>query len=140
MKEITKKYVKDDLTITWKPHLCIHSAKCFNGLPEVFNPRVHPWITPEGSTAEEIISQINMCPSGALSYTQSKQSPKMENTKVHITVLDKGPYLVKGNFIIVDTNGNEEEKEGNVAFCRCGLSNNKPFCDGTHRTTDVLTK
>lgn len=62
----------------------------------------------------------------------------MNNTK--ITVLDKGPYLVKGKFVFVDKDGKEEEKDGNIALCRCGLSANKPFCDGTHRSSDVLDK
>ena len=62
----------------------------------------------------------------------------MDNAK--ITVLDKGPYLVKGKFVFVDKDGREEEKDGNIALCRCGLSVNKPFCDGAHRTSDVLDK
>ncbi|HRH65998.1 MAG TPA: (4Fe-4S)-binding protein [Bacteroidia bacterium] len=139
MKEITKHYVKDDLTIIWKPHVCIHSTKCFRGMPSVFDPGAKPWITPEGASKEEIIRQIKLCPSGALSYTLNSQEPTaMENQDVRIAVLDKGPYLVKGKFIIVNKDGKEESKEGNIALCRCGLSKNKPFCDGTHRTTDVL--
>ncbi len=62
----------------------------------------------------------------------------MENTK--ITVLDKGPYLVKGNYLFVDKDGKEETKEGQIALCRCGLSANKPFCDGAHRDSDILSK
>jgi uncharacterized Fe-S cluster protein YjdI len=138
MKEITLKYTKDDLTVIWKPHLCIHSTKCFRGLPSVFNPSARPWVTPEGATKDEIIQQIKACPSGALSFTQLKKEETMENSNVQITVVDKGPYLVKGKVVLVNKDGTEETKEGNIALCRCGLSKNKPFCDGTHRTTDVL--
>lgn len=65
----------------------------------------------------------------------------MENDQTTLTkikVSDKGPYLVKGKFLFVSKDGTEEVKEGNIALCRCGLSKNKPFCDGTHKTTDVL--
>ncbi len=62
----------------------------------------------------------------------------MDHTK--ITVIEKGPYLVKGKFIFVDNEGKEEEKDGNLALCRCGLSATKPYCDGTHKTSDVLEK
>lgn len=65
----------------------------------------------------------------------------MENNSLtRVTVTDKGPYLVKGTFVFVDKDGKEETKEGNIALCRCGLSKNKPFCDGTHRSSDVLSK
>jgi CDGSH-type Zn-finger protein len=53
-----------------------------------------------------------------------------------ITPLDDGPYLVKGPVKIVDASGNEFEVKGKtVALCRCGASNTKPFCDGTHVNT-----
>jgi len=69
MKSITKKYTNGEVTIIWKPDLCIHSGICFRGLVEVFDPRKRPWITPETSSTEKIIEQIKKCPSGALSYT-----------------------------------------------------------------------
>jgi len=51
----------------------------------------------------------------------------------------KGPYMIKGyKVIVVDSEGNEIEKEGTVALCRCGLSNKKPFCDGAHRNCETL--
>ena len=54
-----------------------------------------------------------------------------EHTK--ITVLDNGPYLVKGPVLLLDAEGNEFRAErATVALCRCGESTNKPFCDGTH--------
>jgi CDGSH-type Zn-finger protein len=50
-----------------------------------------------------------------------------------ITALDNGPYLVKGQVVIVDAEGNEfPSKRETVALCRCGGSTTKPFCDGTH--------
>lgn len=72
MKDITKKYTKDELTVIWKPIMCTHSAICCKGLPNVFDPRVRPWITPEKSTTQEIMDQIDKCPSGALSYELNK--------------------------------------------------------------------
>ena len=71
MKEITKKYSNGELTIVWKPSMCIHSTICWKkatGLPEVFNPMVKPWIRPEASTTEKMMEQVKKCPSGALSY------------------------------------------------------------------------
>ena len=64
----TKEYKKDDLTIVWKPELCQHAGECVKRLPNVYNPEKNPWIQPENATKEELIDQINHCPSGALSY------------------------------------------------------------------------
>ena len=83
MKEIIKKYSNGELTIVWKPSVCIHSTICWKkatGLPEVFNPMIRPWIKPEGSTTEKMIGQINKCPSGALSFYLNGSEEKGEET------------------------------------------------------------
>jgi polyisoprenoid-binding protein YceI len=55
----------------------------------------------------------------------------MANTK--ITVLDNGPLLVEGEIELKDQSGNAIPVSGQpCALCRCGLSKNKPFCDGSH--------
>lgn len=60
----------------------------------------------------------------------------MENNDVNkltkITLLKNGPLMVEGNFEIVDAEGNKVESKQRAALCRCGASNNKPFCDGSH--------
>lgn len=140
-----KKYTKDGLTVIWKPKKCLHSGICFRGLGRVFNPRLRPWINLDAADQESIIRQVKECPSGALSYsleepTKEIKEATMENKEntTRISVSDKGPYLVSGKFLFVDKDGNEEIKEGKMALCRCGLSKNKPFCDGTHKSSDVL--
>lgn len=51
-----------------------------------------------------------------------------------ITPYRDGPYLVRGPFSIVDQDGTEiEVKRRVVALCRCGRSQMRPFCDGTHK-------
>ena len=60
----------------------------------------------------------------------------MTKTPTKITPYRNGPYLVRGPFVIVDQNGNEIEiKRRVVALCRCGRSQTRPFCDGTHKAT-----
>ena len=45
-----------------------------------------------------------------------------------------GPLRVSGNFIIKDAQGRDFDLSGRAAIslCRCGFSENKPFCDGSH--------
>ncbi len=50
-----------------------------------------------------------------------------------ITALDNGPFLVRGAVSVTDAEGNEFRAErATVALCRCGGSETKPFCEGTH--------
>jgi uncharacterized Fe-S cluster protein YjdI len=139
MKDIVKKYTNGEVTIVWKPSLCIHSRNCFTGLHEVFHPQDLPWITPENSTTQKIVDQIKKCPSGALSYFMNSDEGKSTEAEpglikeVLVETSPNGPLMVHGTLSIKDAMGNVTRKEKVTAFCRCGGSSNKPFCDGTHR-------
>ena len=71
--EIKKEYSNGEITIVWQPALCLHSGICVSTLPKVYNPQEHPWIKIENATTQELISQVNLCPSGALSYYLNKE-------------------------------------------------------------------
>ncbi len=55
---------------------------------------------------------------------------------VSIKTRENGPLLVSGPITLTDHLGNKYDLTGkeNVALCRCGHSNKKPFCDGNHKT------
>lgn len=67
IKSRSIRYSNKEVSIIWKPGLCIHSGICARGLPKVFKPRDKPWIDVDAATADEIIDQVGKCPSGALS-------------------------------------------------------------------------
>ena len=46
--------------------------------------------------------------------------------------MKNGPLLVYGTLNVIDKDGNAETNNKTTAFCRCGASNNKPYCDGSH--------
>jgi CDGSH-type Zn-finger protein len=51
-----------------------------------------------------------------------------------ITPYRDGPYLVRGDFVVQDQEGNELPLgRQTIALCRCGKSRMRPFCDGTHK-------
>ena len=131
--EIVKKYQKDDFTILWKPKKCIHAAICVKELPEVYDPQGKPWIKPENGSIEDLKKQIDMCPSGALSYEQEGITNENNNMKTEVELMKNGPLLVKGDVAIKAADGTIVNKEKMTAFCRCGASMNKPYCDGKHK-------
>lgn len=58
----------------------------------------------------------------------------MADSPTKITPYRNGPYLIRGPFVMVDQDGNEIKVERRVAaLCRCGRSQIRPFCDGTHK-------
>lgn len=56
--------------------------------------------------------------------------------KPTIKVTDDGPYEVTGSFEIIDAEGNSFDVKKGASLCRCGLSEEKPFCDSTHDEID----
>lgn len=137
-KDITKEYSNGEVTIVWKPGLCMHSELCFHGLPEVFDPKARPWINAGGADTGRITGQVKKCPSGALSYYFNENASSGEKEPADtvgriVEALSNGPLLVHGAITIKTADGNTTRKEGRTAFCRCGASGNKPFCDGSHR-------
>jgi uncharacterized Fe-S cluster protein YjdI len=76
MSESEQSYTNGEITVIWKPGICIHSAKCVQGLGEVFNVSARPWIHMDGSGSDRIIRQVDQCPSGALRYVRNEKINK----------------------------------------------------------------
>lgn len=57
-----------------------------------------------------------------------------QEEKIKIQVIKGGPLKIHGTVTLVDDDGKETVTEKKVTFlCRCGNSENQPFCDGTHK-------
>lgn len=139
-------YIGEQVTIFDNRGICQHSGFCTDSIATVFRLGQEPFITPSGGRMDEIIRVVRNCPSGALSfaidnveernqvdYHYSRQ-PKVEVTK-------DGPYRITGAIKLVDENQtdvkrNEGASVEHYALCRCGKSQNKPFCSGMHWYVD----
>ncbi len=136
-KNKTKEYSNGELTVVWEPQKCIHSGICVKTLPQVYNPNERPWIKVENASTEELKAQVNRCPSGALSYYMNGEDNQEATTlETKVEVLPNGPLLIYGTLKVKDKDGNVEVRNKTTAFCRCGASHNKPYCDGTHVKVD----
>ena len=71
-----KQYKNKEITIHWDQSKCIHAGVCVRSLPNVYNPKERPWIKIENASSEELKTQIDRCPSGALSYTLNNNNDK----------------------------------------------------------------
>lgn len=58
----------------------------------------------------------------------------MSDDDATITPYLNGPYIVRGRFTVMDQDGTPiETQRKTIALCRCGKSQIRPFCDGTHK-------
>ena len=129
-----KKYTNGEVTVVWEPKKCIHSAICAKELPGVFKPKERPWIQMGDTATEDIVEQVKKCPSGALSYYMNDaENQEAEELETVVEVIQNGPLIVYGTLHVTDKDGKKEVKNKTTAFCRCGASANKPYCDGAHR-------
>jgi CDGSH-type Zn-finger protein/uncharacterized Fe-S cluster protein YjdI len=133
MPEKIFSYESENIKVTWDKVKCIHAEECVKGLPEVFNADQRPWIQPDKAEADKVAEVIHRCPTGALQYErldggENEKAPK-KNT---ITLIEDGPVYIEGDLLIKNLDGDIVARETRAAFCRCGLSQNKPYCDNSH--------
>lgn len=69
MKKRKQTYATDEVTVTFDPNLCIHSAICLQSRPEVFDVSKKSWVRPENAPPTEVIDTVKKCPSGALQFS-----------------------------------------------------------------------
>lgn len=120
------------ITIHDNRSICAHAGNCTDGLPEVFRMKQEPWINADAATVDEIISVIQKCPSGALSYSIDGVERKEADGESAIFIAANGPYVVTGGADLLDISAGEGAAKQQMTLCRCGASKNKPFCDGSH--------
>lgn len=132
MKEDVHTYTDEDITVSYDVNRCIHVRECVHGLPRVFDPDRRPWIDPAEGTADEIAAVVTACPTGALKYERTDDGPG-ETVPERNTITDApdGPLYVRGD-VEIEEPGGPVFRDTRVALCRCGLSTNKPLCDGSH--------
>lgn len=71
------------------------------------------------------------------SSTGGGPSPSRARASARVTPYRDGPYLVRGSFELTDQDGEPIAcSRSTIALCRCGRSQMRPFCDGTHKLVD----
>jgi CDGSH-type Zn-finger protein/truncated hemoglobin YjbI len=135
-------YVGQQVTILDNRGLCQHSGFCTDRLATVFRTGQEPFVAPSGGRLDEIIRAAADCPSGALSVAiGGREAREVTDSggrrEPAIEVTRDGPYRITGGIALAGTDGavverNEGASREHCALCRCGNSQNKPFCSGMH--------
>jgi CDGSH-type Zn-finger protein/uncharacterized Fe-S cluster protein YjdI len=127
------KYEGKEADVFWDQRLCIHIGECGRAEGELFVGKRKPWCQPDLVAIENVTEVVERCPTGAIVYERkdggAAESAADENT---IMVANHGPLYIKGDLQI---DGAAEDMTGvkyRAALCRCGKSNEKPFCDNSH--------
>ena len=123
--EGTRIFVKDDRSV------CIHAGFCGDRISNVWKMTQNSHDT---QVRARIMSMIERCPSGALSYSLEVDGENLEpDLPVEIAITPDGALWVSGEIPVERADGQPLEVRNRVTLCRCGGSNNKPLCDGTHK-------
>jgi len=103
------------------------------------------WELSESDTDSDVATakeQCANCPSGRLVVEDKKKGIVESELEESISITQEpdsgvsGPIWAKGNIEVESSSGEKYEKRNRVTLCRCGKSNNKPFCDGMHRLAE----
>jgi CDGSH-type Zn-finger protein/uncharacterized Fe-S cluster protein YjdI len=119
------------VTIRFDASRCVHSRNCVLSHPEVYVPNVKgEWLHPDAASVEAVLRTGLNCPSGAIQVfnndgTGSSNHAPIVNT---LRVRENGPFAIEAELLI----GGQTQEAPRAALCRCGQSQNKPFCDGSH--------
>jgi CDGSH-type Zn-finger protein/uncharacterized Fe-S cluster protein YjdI len=117
------------ITIIFDGKKCIHSRQCVTGAPQTFLANVKgSWIHPDETPVEALVEVAHRCPSGAICYERHDGGPQEQAPAVNLATLrENGPIAFHGALML-----NGAPIGFRATLCRCGASNNKPFCDGSH--------
>ena len=132
-EEIIQRYEGKEINIVFNRSICAGAGTCVRNFPAIYKNASEDWIYPDEASVEEVKKSVRQCPSGALSYEVVGADDKEDAYKGYkVSVVKNGPLNVVGNIALhVDkwsTNANPQK----YSLCRCGASENKPFCDYTH--------
>ncbi len=118
--------------VTYDAKRCIHAAECVHALPAVFDPKAKPWINPDGAEAAALAATVERCPTGALQIERPDGQAESAPDRNTATLTANGPTYLRGDLALMAQDDTVASSDTRMALCRCGASQNKPFCDNSH--------
>jgi uncharacterized Fe-S cluster protein YjdI/CDGSH-type Zn-finger protein len=132
LAEMRKVYRGRDIEVSFDLDICVHVGECLRGDRQVFRLERRPWVMPDEAEAEVVAQVVERCPSGALQYRRLDGAAQESHAGgVKMVPIRDGPLLVTGSVTVTREDGTVETLP-RATLCRCGQSEQKPFCDNTH--------
>lgn len=120
-----------EVTVTFDGSRCIHARRCVLGRPDVFVADAgRDWIRPDAAPADAVLHIGRICPSGAIRVARNDGSGDAQGAPLVNTarILENGPVAIEAALFLKG----EALPSPRAVLCRCGASQLKPFCDGSH--------
>jgi uncharacterized Fe-S cluster protein YjdI/CDGSH-type Zn-finger protein len=127
-----RSYRTDQVVVQWDSSRCIHTGFCLKALPAVFDTSRRPWVDIDAADADAIAAAVEQCPSGALQYERLDGPGEQPDVPASTVPWPSGPLMVRGDVEVRTTRGELLRAGYRMALCRCGHSQNPPFCDMSH--------
>ncbi len=130
------------IAVKFDKYLCTGSGFCINKKTNIARLVAR---AEDINIRYQVISMIQHCPSGALTFAMKPGDPDIEpdlpkqiatTTEITSHGLVEGPLWVTGNIPVERADGQPFEIRNRVTLCSCGQSKIKPLCDGTHRRSE----
>jgi len=138
-----KEYDGPDLVLLDQENLCAFARFC--------DPNGQVWNEVGAATNPQarrtFIDQVGKCPAGRLVvWDKSSNKPIEPHFEPSIGLIEdpaesaSGPIWIRGGIVVTSADGEQYETRNRATLCRCGASNNKPYCDGTHASIKFHAK
>jgi len=127
----------DTVEVRFEGRRCIHSRNCVLGRPDVFVPNVEgEWLHPERASAAEVAELAHNCPSGAIQYRRLDGAAQERAPQVNtVRLRENGPLAFHAALAL---HAMPPAPAFRVTLCRCGASQSKPYCDGSHHAAGFV--
>lgn len=126
-------YETEAIRVFWDSSRCIHTGICLRTLPSVLDVRRRPWVDLQAAEANAVADAVARCPTGALRHERLDGAEgERPQRPTLVWPIEDGPLLMVGDLEVRGPDGEPITHETRLTLCRCGLIQNRPFCDNSH--------
>jgi len=147
----SRKPYREQASVIQGPTMSLTDAESLCAFARFCDPNGKVWNlvneTEDPDARKNFVRETCDCPSGRLvAWDNATGKPVEPHFEPSIALLEdpakgcSGPIWLRGGVQVIGADGHRYEVRNRVTLCRCGASQNKPFCDGAHASTGFTDK